>query len=65
MGLEFPSVQLNNGDILDGKKIGELTDFIINKFSEENLSHDEAQIILNQVKETIGEFCLVQRLDRR
>lgn len=64
MKLEFQSVGLNNGEILDGEKIGELTEFIINKFSVEKLSHDEAQIILNHTKETIGEFCLVQRLDR-
>lgn len=65
MKLEFSSVQLNNGEILDGKKIGELTEFIINKFSDERLSHDEAQIILTQTKETIGEFCQVQSLERK
>lgn len=35
MELEFSSVKLNNGKILCGKKIGELTEFVINKFYEE------------------------------
>lgn len=61
MALEFSSILLNSGKTFDGKKIGELTEFIINKFSEEQLSHDEAQIILTQAKETIGEFCTVHK----
>lgn len=65
MALEFSSVQLNNGYVLDGRKIGELTEFIINKFSMEKLSYDEAQIILDMTKETMGEYCLVQSLERR
>ena len=32
--MEFGSIMMNNGEIFDGKKIGELTEFIINKFSE-------------------------------
>ncbi len=65
MELEFQSILLNNGNILDGKRIGELTEFIINKFSEEKLSYDEAEIILDQTKSTIGEFSIVQSLERK
>ena len=65
MELEFQSILLNNGNILDGKRIGELTEFIINKFSEGKLSYDEAEIILDQTKSTIGEFSIVQSLERK
>lgn len=34
----FQSVQLNNGKILDGDKIGELVAEIVNKFSENGFS---------------------------
>ena len=54
-----------NGEIFDGKKIGELTEFIINKFSDEGLSHDESLIILDKAKNVIGEYCIVQSLKRR
>lgn len=58
--MKFQSIQMDNGETFDGKKIGELTEFIINKFSDEKLSHDEAQIVLGKVKETIGEFAIIQ-----
>lgn len=63
--MEFSSVQMGNGNIFDGKKIGELTEFVIDKFSKEGLSYDEAWIVLEQIKSTIGEFCMVQSLDRK
>lgn len=50
---------------LTEKKIGELTEFIINKFSDEGLSHDESLIILDKEKNVIGEYCIVQSLERR
>ncbi len=55
------SVQMNNGKIFEGEKIGELTRFIIDKFSKEKLSHDEAVIVLSQVKEIIGEYAIIQQ----
>lgn len=54
-----------NGEIFDGKKIGELTEFIINKFSDEGLSHDESLIILDKAKSVIGEYCIVQRIEHK
>ena len=39
----FQSIQLNNGKILEGQKIGELVTDIVNKFSEAELSSDEAK----------------------
>lgn len=58
--LGFQSIQLNNGKIFDGEKIGELTDFIINKFSEEKLSYVEAGIVLEKVQEKVGEYSIVK-----
>lgn len=63
--MEFSSIQMANGEIFDGKKIGELIEFIINKFSDEGLSHDESLIILDKAKSVIGEYCIVQSLERR
>jgi len=63
--LELPSVQMNNGNVLHGKRIGELTEFVINKFSQEELSYDEAEIILNKVKAVMGEFAIIQSLERK
>lgn len=56
---EFPSIQMVNGEIFDGERIRELTEYIINKFSDEGLSHDEARIVLDKTKEIIGEFAIV------
>ncbi len=59
--MEFGSIMMNNGEIFDGKKIGELTEFIINKFSEEGLSYDESTIVLEKAKDTLGEYCFVSK----
>ena len=58
----FQSVQLNNGKILDGDKIGELVAEIVNKFSENGLSCDEAKIILERTKAVLGEFSTIQKI---
>lgn len=63
--MEFASILMNNGEFFDGKKIGELTDWIINKFSEEKLSYDEAKIVLKQAEDTMGEFSMVQSRERK
>lgn len=57
--LEFESIYMNNGKVLNGKKIGTLVEAIIKKLSEENLSHDEAQIVLDKAKRTLGEYCMI------
>ena len=58
----FQSVRLNNGKILDGDKIGELVAEILNKFSENRLSCDEAKIILERTKAVLGEFSTIQKI---
>lgn len=60
--MTFQSIQLNNGRILEGEKIGELVVSIINKFSEAGLSYDEAKIVLNELKDVLGEFSPVQKI---
>ena len=57
---KFASVQMNNGEIFDGKEIEELIEFIINKFSEEKLSYDKAKIVLNRAMDIAGEYSKIQ-----
>lgn len=59
----FPSIEMNNGDIFDGGKIAELVEAIIEKFSDEGLSHDEAKIVLDRVGGVIGEYSKVQKVN--
>lgn len=55
-------IQMVNG-IFSGKKIDELTKFIINKFAEERLNRDEAVEVLKNTNNVIGEFAIVKRVD--
>ena len=61
--LEYATVQLENGKILDGKKIGELVEEIINKFSEEGLTCNEAKYVLEKTGEILGEYSIVQAVN--
>nr|DAY63932.1 MAG TPA: protein of unknown function (DUF4177) [Caudoviricetes sp.] len=61
--LEYETVQLNNGKILDGKKTGELVEEIINKFSEEGLTCVEAKYVLKKIREILGEYSIVQAVN--
>lgn len=54
------NVQMNSGSILSKEKIGKLTEFIIYKLAEEKLSVEESKIILEHVKDLVGEYSLVQ-----
>ena len=59
--MTFQNVQLNNEKILSGEKIGELVTEIINKFSEAELSYDEAKIVLDAVENNMGEYSIFQK----
>ena len=61
--MQFQSIQLNNGKVLEGEKIGELVTEIINKFSEAGLSCDEARIVLGKIESVLGEFSSIQKID--
>ena len=58
----FQDIQMNNGTVFSGEKRGELVQEIIDKFSRERLTHDEAIEVLEGVKSVLGEFNLVQNV---
>ena len=58
----FNDIEMRSGKILTGEKIRELVHEIINKFSEEKLTHDEAMIIIDEVKNNIGECSTVKSI---
>ncbi len=60
--MTFQNVQLNNEKILSGEKIGELVTEIVNKFSEAELSYDEAKIVLDAVENNMGEYSIFQKI---
>lgn len=62
--MHFQSVQLNNGNVFDGEKIGELVSEIINKFSEAGLSCDEAKIVLDEAKGILGSLVQSKRFPK-
>lgn len=55
--LIYSSVIMDNGDIFNGKRIGELVEGIINFFSKENLSYAEARTVVNNLTHTMEEYC--------
>lgn len=58
----FQDIQMNNRTVFSGEKRGELVQEIIDKFSRERLTHDEAIEVLEGVKSVLGEFSLVQNV---
>lgn len=60
--MNFQNIQMNNGTVLTTTKTEELVRYIVNKFSEENLTYDEANIVLENTKDVIGEFSKVQKM---
>lgn len=56
----FQDIQMNNGTIFSGEKTRELVQGIIDKFSEEGLTCDEAKIVLNSVQSVLGEFSVIK-----
>ena len=60
--MNFQNIQMNNGTVLTATKKEELVRYIVNKFSEENLTYDEANIVLENTKAVIGEFSKVQKM---
>lgn len=60
--MTFQNIQLNNEKILSGEKIGELVTEIVNKFSEAELSYDEAKIVLDAVENNMGEYSIFQKI---
>ncbi len=57
------SIQMNNGSVLEGNRISELVKYIINKFADEELSFDEAKIVISRVEAILGEFAVIHNTD--
>ena len=60
--MESLDIQMEIG-IFSGKKLDELTKFIINKFAEEKLNRDEPVEVLKRTEDIIGECAVVQHID--
>mgnify|MGYP000367128382 CR=1 FL=1 len=58
--LEYASIQMENGDIFNGKRIGELVGSVISKFSEEKLTYAEARIVLERANSVLEEFAYIK-----
>ena len=58
--LEYASIQMENGDIFIGKRIGELVGSVISKFSEEKLTYAEARIVLERANSVLEEFAYIK-----
>lgn len=55
-------VQLSSGKILEAEKAIGLTKHVINIFADEDVSIEEAYIILEIIKDAIQEFSKVQKI---
>lgn len=62
--MTFCGIWMNNGQVFEGEKIGELVTEIINKFSEAGLSCAEAKIVLKKTEEVLDEFSRVQKIPK-
>lgn len=60
--MKFFGIEMNNGRLFDGEKIGELVEEIIYKFSEAGLSCAEAKIVLEKTADVLDEFSIVQKV---
>ena len=61
--VSFSDLVLDNGSTFSKEKQEELVKHIINKFSEEGLSHTEAQVVLNKTHVAIGDFSKLQKIE--
>lgn len=46
-------VQFMNGEVMEGREIGKLVEFIVNKFAEEGLNYEKAKFVLKRAEMTI------------
>lgn len=57
------SIESKHGKCLSGKLIEELVTDIVNKFAEDDLSYEEAKIILSRTRDALDEFSVVQKIN--
>ena len=60
MFLENHDYAMGNGEIFPREKVSELVQEILNKFAEEELSVDEAKLILQRTIDVVGQFSVVK-----
>lgn len=60
MILENCDYAMENGEIFPREKVSELVQEILNKFAEEELSVDEAKLILQRTIDVVGQFSVVK-----
>ena len=59
--MNFQNIQMNNGTVLTATKTEELVRYR-EQVLRENLTYDEANIVLENTKDVIGEFSKVQKM---
>ncbi len=52
-------VMMSNGELFSGEEISELVTEIVNKFAEKGLTVDKARIVLDKVKDVVGEYAVI------
>lgn len=63
MILENCDYAMGNGKIFPREKVSELVQEILNKFAEEELSVDEAKLILQRAIDVVGQCSVVKIKD--
>lgn len=53
--------ELSNGETFSGIVVDELVQYIMNKFAEERLTYEEAEIVLKKSLDLLGVYSTVQK----
>lgn len=56
-------IQFENGEIMSGKEISKLIEFIVNKLAEEGLNYEEAKFILEKTEIAIKGSSFIRSVD--
>lgn len=56
-------IQFENGEIMSGKEISKLIEFIVNKLAEEGLNYEEAKFILEKTEIAIKGSSFIRPVD--
>lgn len=63
--MNFFDTPTQTGKVVTGEKLQELVYYIVDKFSEENLTYDEAELVVDLTKQAIGEFSRVGKVPQK
>ncbi len=56
-------IQFENGEIMSGKEISKLIEFIVNKLAEEGLNYEKAKFILEKTEIAIKGSSFIRPVD--